>query len=131
MIFRLVIFIVFLATGPFAIGHHSLANGFDESKEIGFEMVVEDYRFINPHPYITGRLVGSEEDPVRWEIEMDNRWELEAVGFNDSTLVAGDIIQVTGYPGKRNLESIFLRSLDHARLGFRYMHNVRRLFELD
>ena len=94
-------------------------------------MVVEDYRFINPHPYITGHLVGGDETSILWEIEMDNRWELEAVGFDNSTFIQGDIIRVTGYPGKRKAESIFLRSLEHSRLGFRYVHNARRLFELE
>lgn len=128
---RISLLILFFLPGFFAQAHHSVSGSFDESKEIGFELIVEEFLFINPHPYINGRVINAAGESVNWEIELDNLWEMEAVGFDSSTLIAGDVVRVTGYPSWRRSETIFLRSLEHPRLGFLYRHNVRRLLELD
>ncbi len=131
MICRYTLILIFTLYAYSALGHHTLTGSFDESREIAFEIRVEEYQLINPHPFMKGRVLNNAGEEELWEIEMDNLWEMEAVGFDKDTLIPGDLIKVTGYPSKHKAREIFLRSLEHPRLGFLYRHNVRRLFDLD
>lgn len=66
-----------------------------------------------------------------WTLEMDNRWELAALGFTEDTLRPGDSLLIKANPSPYDDRALYIRSIEHARLGFRYEHNVRELFELD
>ncbi len=102
------------------------------------EVEVVENRFINPHPFFSGRIVDAMQEPIetygdlneQWQLQMDNRWELQDLGFDDDTLISGDIIIITAHPGSFRKNILYVKALDHPRLGFRYEHNVRELIEL-
>ncbi|HAY46171.1 MAG TPA: hypothetical protein DCY55_07775 [Gammaproteobacteria bacterium] len=109
---------------------------YDEQTRTTYEMEVVEFRFINPHPFITAQIVdrsieqASEATPDLWTLEMDNRWELVDLGFTNSTFKSGDKILVTANPSPYDDRALYVRALEHPVDGYRYEHNVRHLFKL-
>ena len=109
---------------------------YDEQTRTTFEMEVVEFRFINPHPFITTKIVESsmeqtiESNSDLWTLEMDNRWELADLGFTSSTFEPGDKILVTVNPSPYDERALYVRALEHPVDGYRYEHNVRNLFKL-
>jgi hypothetical protein len=83
------------------------------------EGVVDEFRFVNPHPFVYLTVSGGEAEE-RWRLEMDNRFELESVGMNAGTLKPGDRIVVTGSLGRTEPRTLYIRRLDRPADGFRY-----------
>ncbi len=108
--------------------HHSVSANYNQSKTVTMELVVEEFRFINPHPYLSTVLVGPAEGVIT--LELDNRRELVDLGFNNGTFISGDSIFVTVYPGARNARIAYVIGLEHSRLGFKYVANQRYLTDL-
>lgn len=111
-----------------AQGHHSVAATYDQTTQVIVEMRVTEFRFAYPHPSITGELVAVASPPII--LELDNKWELDELGFAKDTFQVGDRILVTLYPSRYDDQKFYLAAFDHPRLGFRYQTNVRRLFKL-
>lgn len=102
------------------------------------EVVVTEFRFTNPHPYLYGRIAESEEGPDGvqgagsvLEFELDNRRELAALGITAESFVVGDEIFVAALPSSLDNDTFYIKVIEHPRLGFGYLHNVRQLFHLD
>lgn len=93
-------------------------------------MVVEQFRFINPHPVITVKEATKDSETKVWHLELDNLRELAELGFNKDTFKLGDELIVSVLPSPYNPDALYVKSLQHKRLDFGYIHNVRRLFEL-
>jgi hypothetical protein len=106
-----------LAAGPAAEAHHSIAGYFDLSRETTIDGVVAEFQFINPHPVLVVdvRRGGASE---RWELELDNRFELAGIGFTDTTLRPGDRVVVSGSPAHREPRRMYLQRLDRPADGF-------------
>jgi hypothetical protein len=109
-------------TAPTA-AHHSIASVYDRDKPTTLNVVVKQWRFVNPHPSIVAE-VATPGGPARtWTLEMDNRWELAELGFTESTLKPGDRIEVTGDPSRRDANALYVRNLRRPADGFRYDHH--------
>ena len=111
-----------------AQAHHSIAAYFDQTKGVIIEVEIIDFRFINPHPYMAAFPLGNAD--IQLDLEMDNRWELEALGFTNETFLAGDKLRITANPSPYSSTDFYIIAIEHPRLGFRYEANVRELFEL-
>lgn len=112
-----------------ADAHHSISAVYDGRQQVTITAVVEEFRFVNPHPKIVVRAVEASannipasDSPV-WTLEMDNRWELAELGFDDDTLQPGDRIVVTGSIGRQDDRALYVRSLEHAAADFKYQHH--------
>lgn len=112
-----------------ALAHHSIAAYFDQTKGVIIEVEMVEFRFINPHPFMTAVPISNTN--IELELEMDNRWELQALGFTDETFVPGDKLTITANPSPYSPTDFYVIAIDHHRLGFRYEANVRELFKLD
>jgi hypothetical protein len=134
--FRLCVVSSTLLWSLFASAHHWVVDMYDEQTRTTYEMEVVEFRFINPHPFITAQIVdrsieqASEATPDLWTLEMDNRWELVDLGFTNSTFKSGDKILVTANPSPYDDRALYVRALEHPVDGYRYEHNVRHLFKL-
>jgi len=106
------------------------------------EVEVRNFALINPHPHMIveitgipeGELIDGIEIGQTWTLEMDNKRELTALGFNNNTFIPGDQIVVAVNPGRDTLyreNTLYLRAVEHQREGFVYLHNVRQLFPID
>jgi len=100
--------------------HHSIAGAYDSANPVTVEGTVRQFHFINPHPFITVTVKDAKGAAKDWRMEMDNRWELEAIGMAASTLNPGDRVVVTGSRGRQQANSLYIRRLDRPADGFWY-----------
>ena len=128
---RAFIFIFFLMLSGLSQSHHWVSESYDDSSLVYVEVVVKEFRFINPHPFVEVTLAEQADSDDVWTLEMDNRWELQALGFTDDTLRLGDQIRVAANPSPFDDRALYIRLIEHPRLGFRYVHNMRELYALD
>lgn len=107
-----------LAAGA-AEAHHSISAVYDGARQVTVEGVVTSFEFVNPHPFLVIAVAG-EDDPESWRLEMDNRFELAAIGVTGDTLKPGDAVIVTGSAGRTAPRTLYIRRLDRPADGFRY-----------
>jgi Family of unknown function (DUF6152) len=100
--------------------HHSIAGVYDTSRQVTVEGVVTAFRFVNPHPFLVIDVRDTAQKPQPWRLEVDNRWELVEIGVTAETWKAGDWVVVTGFPGRRQAQSMYVRTLDRPADGLRY-----------
>lgn len=110
--------------------HHSVSYYFDEASLKEYTVIVEQFRFVNPHPYMLVKEESAETNSSHWHLELDNLRELVALGFDQNTFKEGDKLIVNLLSNQTQAHSFYVKSLQHKRLGFGYIHNVRHLFEL-
>lgn len=112
--------IVTLACFGAARAHHSIDADFTPGVTVTINAVVTDYRFINPHPYVTAAQSDGERAGDEWTLLLDDRWELVEAGFNRSTFQPGDELVVTGMPSRRDPNALYVRVMERPSDGFVY-----------
>jgi hypothetical protein len=105
-----------------AWAHHSFAVFFDETKNISVRGTVTDFRFTNPHGVITftGSRVGGDGPPQTWRAETNAPTILIRRGWSATSLKAGDVITVEGWPsrdGKNYMRMLRVIRADGTPLG--------------
>lgn len=105
-----------------AEAHHSIAGYYNTLREATIDGTVAEFQFVNPHPVLVVdvRRNGATE---RWQLEMDNRYELADIGVTDTTFRPGDRIVVAGSPAHREPRKMYIQRLDRPADGFSY-HQV-------
>ena len=109
-----------LACATAAPAHHSLAGIYDGTQRVTIEGVVVRFLFVNPHPTLIVAVRDAGGAAHDWRLEMDNRFELEAIGMTAHTLAKGDRVVATGSPAREQRHGLYLRRLDRPRDGFWY-----------
>ena len=99
--------------------HHSIAGIYDSANPIGFDAVVVEFQFVNPHPFVIVERTQS-GTAQQWRLEMDNRFELSRIGMTEATLRKGDRIRVTGGPARDQSRALYIRRLERPADGFWY-----------
>ena len=107
-----------LAAAVPAQAHHSL-TAYDGAREVQLDAVVAEFHYTHPHPYINVR-VGSGATAKTWRLEMDNLFELDAIGVDRTTFKPGERVQVRGAPARDGGPAMYLRRLDRPQDGLRY-----------
>jgi hypothetical protein len=102
-----------------AAAHHSLSAVYDEGRRVTLEGVVREFRMVNPHPWVE-LTVASGEARGQWRLEMDNLFELTAIGVKGDTFKPGDRLVVSGSPARDASRGLYVRQLDRPADGFRY-----------
>ena len=122
---RLFIFLLVVLASS-AQAHHWFQDNHDIDTLLTVEVEVIEHRFINPHPFFSARLIDAMGQPIEqygeqkieWRLQMDNRWELQELGFNKETLSPGDKIIVSAHPGRIRKNILYVKALELPRLGF-------------
>jgi hypothetical protein len=116
-----------LAISGLAIqGHHSISSIYDSSRRVTLDGVVEQFQLVNPHPFLVIGVVDSRDSrgdtgkTQSWRLEMDNLWELAAIGITASTLRPGDRVRVSGSLARAQDQRLYLLRLDRPADGFWY-----------
>ena len=106
-----------LAAVP-VFAHHSLTE-YDGSRRVTIDVVVREFHFVNPHPYliVDGKTSAASQE---WKLELDNRFELVGIGMTSATFARGDQLVVSGAPGRDDKPILYVRQLDRPADGFRY-----------
>jgi len=103
--------------------HHSIDADFTPGDTVTINAVVTDFRFINPHPYVTVKVLGSEGEAKEWMLMLDDRWEMVEAGFTRSTFQPGDELVVTGLPSRREPGALYVRVMERLSDGFIYQED--------
>lgn len=101
-----------------ARAHHSL-TAYDSGREVQLDASVVEFHYTHPHPYIMVRADGGPAART-WRLEMDNLFELDAIGISRSTFKPGERVQVRGAPARDGAPAMYLRRLDRPQDGLRY-----------
>ena len=95
--YRFISLTVILLWSVAALGHHSVNGIYDDQKRFTIEVEVRKFELVNPHPLIfveitdipEGQRIDGMAVGQTWTLEMDNRRELTALGFNNKTFIPG------------------------------------------
>lgn len=99
-----------------AQAHHSLST-YDQGQNVRADGVVEEFHFLNPHPYLVVGVTAPSGVRESWRLEMDNLHELAEIGISKTSFTPGDRVTVSGWPDRREPKNIYLRRLDRASDG--------------
>jgi hypothetical protein len=102
-----------------AQAHHSLSN-YDQGRDVSADGVVEEFHFVNPHPFLTIGVTDPSGVRQIWRLEMDNLHELDEIGISRTTFKPGDRVTISGDPDRTKPREIYLRRLDRPSDGLRY-----------
>ncbi len=112
-------FAIAFATVTPATAHHSIAGVYDSARSATLEGRVIEFRFVNPHPVLVIE-VEAPSGAQSWQLEMDNRFELVAIGMVEATFVPGDRVVATGSLGRTEPQRLYLRKLERPVDGLLY-----------
>ncbi len=90
-----------------AFAHHSAA-AFDTQKEATITGTVVEYSFRNPHVYMTLSRQLEDGTEVVTEIEAGAGSVIGPLGFTRDAVKIGDVVSISGNPGKRDPEGLLL-----------------------
>jgi len=103
-----------------AHAHHSIASFYDINRQATIEGEVSEFRFVHPHPILIIDAAIDGAAPELWQLEMDNRNELEAIGISAETFKPGDRVVATGSIARKEPQRLYLRRLDRPVDGLLY-----------
>ena len=114
-----------LAAGQ-ARAHHSFSATYFEDKTVQIEGKLVQFQFRNPHSYIQVEVKDDKGQIQRWSIEWGGASQLGAQGVTNETLKYGDIVTLTGAPGREASDNrMLLRSLRRKSDGFGWEGRVQ------
>jgi hypothetical protein len=87
--------------------HHSAA-AFDGQKKTSVTGKVVEYRYMNPHIYLTLEVTKEDGTKQRMEVEAGAASVLNALGFTKDKLKVGDIVTISGSPSRRDPDKFML-----------------------
>ena len=88
-----------MATPQIADAHHSYAM-FDMTKQVDLKAKIVQFKWTNPHAWLTAEVKDASGNPVTWNIEMNSPNNLMLLGWKRSTVKAGDEVTITVHPLK-------------------------------
>lgn len=80
--------------------HHSFAAFYHESQSISLEGTVHEFRYKSPHAVVVFHVADSTGRMQQYEAEWANPSRLQQQGITTNTLRRGDVVVVTGSPGR-------------------------------
>ena len=101
---------IILASASQAPAHHSAA-AYDTAKEVRVTGTVLQYRFANPHVYLTLQVKNPDGSTTRLEIEAGAASVLNGLGFTKDSVAVGDVVTVVGNPDRKNAGFVLGRDL--------------------
>ena len=87
--------------------HHSAA-AFDGQQKVSVTGKVVEYRYMNPHIYLTLEITKENGTKQRMEVEAGAASVLNALGFTRDKLKIGDIVTIAGSPSRREPDKLML-----------------------
>jgi hypothetical protein len=105
-----------------AYAHHSVAALYDANKTIKIEGKLISFAFRSPHSVIIVEAPDDKGVMQRWDVAWNAARELANTGINRETFRPGDVVVITGNPGRKAEDHIlkmvsFLRPSDGLAWG--------------
>ena len=92
--------ITFTAVAIDAAAHHSFTATYFEDQTIEIEGKLLQFMFRNPHTFVHVEAPDEAGQMQRWAVEWGGAGQLANQGVTSQTLRVGDIIKITGNPGR-------------------------------
>jgi hypothetical protein len=96
-----------LAVSAPVLAHHSAA-AFDTQKNVTVTGTIVEYRYTNPHIYLTVDVKKDDGTTQRMEVEAGAASVLNGLGFTKNTLKAGEVVTIAGNPSRREPDKLML-----------------------
>ena len=90
-----------------ALAHHSAA-AFDTQKEVKVTGSVTQYRFANPHIYLTIQIKKDDGSTQSIDVEAGAASVLNGLGFNKNSIAVGETVTIVGNPARSNPNALLL-----------------------
>lgn len=98
--------------GVTAYAHHSFTSTYFDDKTVKIEGKIVQFQFRNPHSFVTVEAPDESGKMQRWGVEWGGASQLGGQGVTRYTLKAGDMVVITGSPGRTPSDHrILMRSL--------------------
>ncbi|HEY7188856.1 MAG TPA: DUF6152 family protein [Vicinamibacterales bacterium] len=98
---------VVLGVATPALAHHSAA-AFDTQKEVKVTGTVTQYRFANPHIYLTIQVKKEDGSTQSMEVEAGAASVLNGLGFTKNSVSVGEQVTIVGNPARSNPNALLL-----------------------
>jgi Family of unknown function (DUF6152) len=95
-----VLTIAVMGAGMTARAHHSFAATYHEDKTVNIEGKLVQFLFRNPHSFVHVEAPDENGETQRWAVEWAGVGQLAGAGITRETLKFGDIVVITGNPGR-------------------------------
>jgi hypothetical protein len=96
----LMVLAVVVVAGASVRAHHSFAATYDETKTIKIEGRLVQFLFRNPHSFVHVMAPDEKGQMQRWAVEWGGTGVLGSQGVSRETLKPGDVVIITGPPGR-------------------------------
>ena len=96
----LMVLTVVVVAGGGVAAHHSFAATYDETKTIKIEGKLVQFLFRNPHSFVHVMAPDEKGQMQRWAVEWGGTGVLGSQGISRETLKPGDVVIITGPPGR-------------------------------
>lgn len=106
-----------------ALAHHSAA-AFDTQREVKATGTVTEYRYRNPHIYITLQVKKADGSAATLDVEVGAASVLNGLGFTRDAVAVGELVTIVGNPARRDPDSLMLGRELYKRDGTYYPLNV-------
>ena len=92
--------VIALALGTPVLAHHSFAATYLEAESVRIEGQIVQFLLRNPHSFVHVQAPDDNGDMQRWAVEWGGSSQLSNQGLAGATLRPGDVVQITGNPGR-------------------------------
>jgi hypothetical protein len=89
------------------LAHHSAA-AYDTQKQVKISGTVVQYKFANPHVYLTLQVKKDDGSTSTVEVEAGAAAVLNGLGFTKDSIKNGDVVSVVGNPGRAKPDAFVL-----------------------
>ncbi len=112
--------VVLALAAPAVYAHHSFSADYHEDQRVSIEGAVEEFLYHNPHALLKVRVV-QDGQPVSYTAEWAGAGRLERQGITPQTLRAGDVVRISGSPGRNERgRRIHLKSIQRPADGWEW-----------
>src|SRR5215470_8840347 len=105
------------------LAHHSAA-AYDTQQEVKLTGSITEYRFRNPHIYMTLQVKKADGSTAIVEVEAGAASVLSPLGFTRDAVAVGDVVTISGNPGRSNPDKLMLGKDLYKRDGTYYPLNI-------
>ena len=83
-----------------ALAHHSFAATYLETQSVTIEGEIVQFLFRNPHSFVHVNVKEKDDTVTTYNVEWGGTGQLGTTGVSRDTLKAGDVVVITGAPGR-------------------------------
>lgn len=112
--------------GGVAAAHHSFTGTYDErAKPQTIKGEIVQFLFRNPHSFIHVMAPDEKGQMQRWAIEWGGGGQIQRMGITRETLKPGDVVVITGAPGRQPADHrLLVRKIERPLDGWKWEGTV-------